>query len=1492
MAAVQTLATPASSPGSPVPVRIAPGSYAQERLWFLNRVEGPSATYTMPIAFRLSGALDRAALNAALLDVVGRHEVLRTGLTESDGEIRQVVYRAGDTWVEPEVLTPASGTTADVLRGLAAEPFDLGTRPPLRACLLEEAPSVHLLLMIVHHVVCDGWSYGPLLRDLAEAYGARSRGSEPTWSPLPVQYADYALWQRDLLGDLADPGSVGAVQAAYWADALAGLPEELDLPTDRARSANSGNHGGEVRFAMPARLAERLSDLSRRGGRTLFMALSAAVAALLSRLGAGEDIPLGTAIAGRPDEALEDLIGFFVNTLVIRVDLSEDPSFEELLRRVRSTTLNAFTRQDLPFERVVERINPRRVQGRNPLFQTSVELHRSDDRAAEFAGLECTEVSIGLPVAKFDLSWDFIERSEGRLECALSYATDLFDRATVESLAERFLLLLESAVDAPDTPISRLPVATARELQLALTVDRRPDHAGLDRGVIERIREHALRSPEHPAIVDSAGTVAYAEIVGRSSALARKLIEAGAGRGEVIPVLVDRGRGAVTTFLGITAAGACYLPLDPRAPLPRNAGLLAEAGANRLVVDPRYAHYAARLAAQAGGVDVFVLDDAADAPDGLVPVVGGQDDPAYVLYTSGSTGKPKGAVVHRRGMINNLLGEAEAIGISGPTRVAATAPLTFDISLWQHFTALIFGGTVHAMRDDDARDPRALLRMVAEAGVEVLQMVPSLLQATVDDMDAAPPGSFPDPLPLRVLAVTGEALPPSLCNRWLRRFPRIPLVNCYGPTECSDDVTHATIASASELTRVPIGRAARGSRLYVLDDRLRPVPTGILGELYVGGLSVGYGYHRDPRRTAAAFVADPYNETPGARMYRTGDLVRRRPDGQLEFLGRRDHQVKIRGQRIELGEVEHALRGVDGVREATVVAVDGPGGHKVLVGYYTGGIEPGAVRSALATRLSGGLLPSTFVPLEHMPLTRNGKTDRAALPLPELSVSRACRAPLGPTETRLCAIFEEVLGVSGVGADAGFFELGGHSLLAVQLIRRVNAEFRAQLPLATVFTHPSVEALAAALAGNERNSAQGGDGLATEFARLRADTELDPEIYAAAALPYRHAAPEHVLLTGASGFLGVFMVDELLRSTGATVHCLVRAADDERARGRLLGALAAYGLSAPADPRRIVAVAGDLEKPLLGLAPANFDALATRIDLIIHNGARVNLADPYERLRAANVGGTHEILRLAARHRVKPVHYVSTVGTMNAPDHAGELPEDWVTELRYLGSGGYERSKWVAEGLMREAAGRGIPVAVHRPGRIGGHRETGAARTDDAFWLYVRACVELGAAPDESWHGFEDNLAPVDWIAAALVRIALRSRPDGTSYHLINRDPILLQDVLKYAREHGHPMTLMPFARWKARVEEAAATRAPAGSPVHSVALFNEGIEAADGEPRPGPRLSRRNTEAALAGTGPACPAVDGALLDTYFNYLIKSGLLPAADRAQARDTDFEVASC
>ncbi|WP_405806434.1 amino acid adenylation domain-containing protein [Streptomyces sp. NBC_00210] len=1040
---------------APVPVvrpEVLPLSPAQQRLWFLGQLEGENPAYNIPVAVRLTGELDVDALTAAVRDVVGRHEALRTRYPDTDGRPRQEVLDANAVRIDLPVTESAEGAVAAAAR----RGFDLSAELPLRAELFRVSDTEHVLLLVVHHIAADGWSIGPLGSDLAKAYEARRQGAAPAWAPLPVQYADYTLWQRELLDAVADD------QLSYWREALAGLPEELELPTDHARPAAPTYRGGTVEFRINGELHTRIGKLARTSGASTFMVLQAALAALLAKLGGGDDIPLGTPVAGRTDPVLDDLVGLFVNTLVLRTDLSGAPTFRELVERVRAADLAAYAHQDLPFEALVDALAPPRSLSRHPLFQTMLTLHNTPEAAVQLAGTESEPLLITTGTAKADLAFELFERrtAEGTpdgIDAVLEYSSDLYGAATAQSIADRLTHLLGVLVGDPDRPVDEadaLLPAERRRIEDDWSATAADDTYV---GVVERIRAIASLHPDDRAVQDPQTTVSYGELVGLGSALTRRLTAAGVGPDRRVAVLCEPGVPFVTGVLGVLGAGAAWVPLDLRAPVARTAALLDDSRADALYVGPGQEQLAREILARAGTSPTVVSwNDAKDEPDALAPLAGQPDDLAYVIFTSGSTGRPKGAMVHRRGMVNHLLAKVQDLSMSATDVVVHNAPVTFDISVWQMLSGLIVGGRLVVVSRETAADPQELFGRIATDGVTVLEVVPSLLKAAVDSWQDGL--GRPELAPLRALMVTGEALPADLARQWLELAPHIPLVNAYGPTECSDDVTHAVIGAGSELgARAPIGHAVRNTRLYVLDSALRPVVPGVAGELYVGGVGVGRGYLDDTRKTAVTFLADPYAEVSGARMYRTGDRVVQRPDGQLEFLERVDHQVKIRGHRIELGEVEAALRSVEGVTDAAAAVHDGR-----LVGYVVGDAQD--VKSTLAGILPDYMVPSAFLTLDALPLTGNGKVDRKALPAPDPAAMSTgpARLPRTEAERTLCEVFAVVLGLPEVSIDDNFFDLGGDSIRSIEVVARAR---RAGLSVtaADVFTYKSVAALAAAV---------------------------------------------------------------------------------------------------------------------------------------------------------------------------------------------------------------------------------------------------------------------------------------------------------------------------------------------------------------------------------------------------------------------------------------------
>ncbi|WP_424217345.1 amino acid adenylation domain-containing protein (plasmid) [Streptomyces sp. BI20] len=1046
-----------------------PLSAAQRRLWFLQRLETDSAAYHIPLPLRLDGPLDIGALGAALHDVVVRHEALRTVFPDREGVPHQRVLPPEEL---PSLLdiVPLSGARAEgpaleeELRAAAFVPFDLVHSPPLRARLYLLGPGRHVLLLTVHHIACDGWSLGPLAADLGLAYRARAEGREPEWTPLPVQYGDYTLWQDRLLGDVRTPGSLAAEQWAHWSKILEGLPDEVPLPVDRRRTPETGHEGRAVPVRVDAEVHRALGALARESGAGLFTTLQAALAALLTRLGAGTDIPLGTPVAGRTDEGLDHLVGFFVNTLVLRTDTEGDPTFRELVHRVRDADIAAYAHQDLPFEQLVDLANPERQPGRHPLFQVALVVDQGAEIALDIPGVRTERLSVRLAPAKFDLTLTLTaERAadgvEGPLTGTIEYRTDLFDESTVEALADRLTRLLTTVAEDPDRRIGRIEVLSDHERRLL--AEWNDTGRDLEPGTLaDAVAEGIARTPDATAIVDGEHVVTFAELDGLVGALAGRLAARGVGQGAVVAVAVPRSLDLIVAVCAVHRAGGAYVPLDPDYPADRLAFMLEDSRPTAVIATPEEA---GRLRVPEG-VSVLAPRDSADTARATA-VGPAPADPAYVIYTSGSTGRPKGVVVPHSAVDNRLRWGQEYHRLTPEDRVLHKTPSSFDVSVWEIFWPLRVGAAMIVARPEGHRDPAYLCELIRRERVTVAHFVPSMLDAFLQHPDAGRCDS------LRLVVVGGEALTTATARRFHQVLPGVRLVDQYGPTEAAIEVTAWTCRPEDDDGRpVPIGRPVWNTRVHVLDGELRQVPPGVVGELYLDGAQLAYGYLRRPGLTAERFVANPYGG-PGSRMYRTGDLARLRSDGAVEYLGRVDGQVKVRGFRIELGEIEAAL-GEHPAVAAGVVMVRQDKGAPRIVAYAVpvAGVTAPTVeelREHLRGRLPEHMVPTGYVTLDGLPVTPNGKLDRAALPEPTAPIvggARPPRAPVTPLEAALTALFAEVLDLPTVGPEDDFFLSGGHSLMMVRLVERLRADLGVDLPIRALFDNPSPSALAVRIA--------------------------------------------------------------------------------------------------------------------------------------------------------------------------------------------------------------------------------------------------------------------------------------------------------------------------------------------------------------------------------------------------------------------------------------------
>ncbi|MFL6601914.1 MAG: amino acid adenylation domain-containing protein [Steroidobacteraceae bacterium] len=1335
-----------------------PASWAQLRLWFIDQLEGGSAAYQIPVSVRMQGELDRVALENALNTLVQRHEMLRTVFVSIEGEAWQEIAPEGHFRLTMVDLSGCSVAERDAQlrfhrREEARERFDLRVGPLIRGRLLQIRADEHVLLITAHHIITDGWSVEVMLQELSELYSTYRLGDDKSPRPLPIQYADYAQWQRDWM-----KGDVLEKQLSYWRARLKGAAPELDLPMAKRRPAIRSYGADTVEINFGAQLSAELRAFALRHDMTLFMVLYAGLTIMLSRVSCQEDVVIGTPIANRQRPELEKLIGLFVNTLVLRVGVRGEALVDEFLRTIKEVTLGAYEHQDLPFEKLVEALQPHRNVGRNPLFRVAFALQNTPKSDLQFAGLTVTLDDPVDDLSMFDLWVSLEERADG-IVGSMQYAVELFDRETVERWSECFTVLLRGITDRTHHRVGDLPILSLSEQHQVITLFNATESAFPREKLVHQLFEEQVESrPTAVAVLYEEQSWTYAELNGKANQLAHYLVEQGVQVGECIPVLMPRCVHMLIAQLAVLKCGGVYVPVDPRLPVERQAFMVGDCGARWVLSQEGVA---ARLADRSiQWVDCAeMLNGIRGYPTDNLSLRSDTPPPAYVMYTSGSTGVPKGVVVPHRA-VNRLVINNNYAQLESKDCIAHCSNPAFDASTFEIWGGLLNGARVLIVPQDIILEVTRFSALLQRHNVTVLWLTVGLLAQYAEPLAAV----FAQ---LRYLITGGDVVDPGIIRQIMHRSAPRQLLNAYGPTECTTFSTTYLIETLEQgvADNLPIGRPISNTQVYILDSHLQPVPIGVIGEIFIGGAGVALGYLNRPALTAERFIADPFSSDPSERLYRSGDLGRWRADGNIEFLGRNDHQVKLRGYRIELGEIEAQLMRHAHVKDAAVVLREDIPGEKHLVAYVTTRTQavPAAeeLRVHVQALLPEYMVPSAFVVLERFPLTTNGKLDRAALPAPELGayVSRKYEEPKGDGEKGLAEIWRDLLGVKRVGRQDDFFELGGHSLLAVKLVLKANQYFGSSLSVTDAYKSRTIQAMAARLLTGRTSN---------ELVNLAKEAMLGDAIFAKA--PRSAAIERAVLLTGCTGFVGRFLLERLLLDTDATIYCLVRAGSAQQGMSRLRRTLVNWDLWRDEAERRIVAVPGDLASPRLGLDDNAYKILSEEVGSIYHCGCSMNHLETYAMAKRTNVDSAKELVELATHETTKLINYISTLSVFNLLSDAPRVvrEDSSIDYERHFTSGGYAASKWVSDKIFLTANERGVPCNVFRLGLVWADSQQGRYDALQREYRVIKSCLLSGCGIKN--YTYQMAPTPVDFVARAVVFLGTRHSDGNGIFHISSTD--------------------------------------------------------------------------------------------------------------------------
>lgn len=1435
----------------------------QKRLWLLQQ---DSNIYVSQVAIFLEGILDIEVLHTATHKVIHRHEILRTTFHRRPGikfPIQVIMETSTPSWccINLKNFNQQEQTLkiSELLQKERQLVPLLEKESPVRFLLLSLADNQHILIVSLPSLCADSWTLNNLVKEISLNYDLCLQGQYLLDEP--VQYIQFSEWQHELLAE--EDAKIGR---DYWQGKELKAKEPVKLALELNNNDSNIDFQPDVySFNLSPDLTQSITKFVTTNTSYHDFLLTCWYI-LIWRLTKKPEIIIKNLYNGRKYEELQETLGLLAKFLPLSCPIAQEFKFSEVLSYISEQHRQAEQYQEYFLEEDIKNSNNNWLS--LPIgfeFEEMLEkYHASEVSFSIYKRFVCLE--------SFKIKLSCIQKQDS-LITDFYYNPNLFSAETIQRLARQFQTLVANIVANADVSVGQLEIIDRKERhQLLVEFNNTQTNYPQDKCFHQLFDEQVNKTPDQIAVIFEEQKLTYAELNLRADRLASYLRGLGVKPDVLVGLYIERSLDTIVAILAILKAGGAYLPLDAALPAAALGYRLQDAGVSVVLTQRSLVSKVPADTTQIICLDTdWELINQSNQED--FTTTWQPENLVYAIYTSGSTGQPKAVLVEHRQLVNYIYAIIDRLDLAKNASFATVSTFAADLGNTVIFPALCTGGCLHIIPQETAADPQAIANYFQRHPIDYLKIVPSHLTAL---LAASPTSSI---LPRKSLILGGEASSWQLINQIQQLAPECQIFNHYGPTETTVGVlTHPITKQTQQPSlNVPLGKPLANTQIYVLDEQLQLVPIGVPGELYIGGAGLARGYLNQPELTAARFIQNPFVSDSQARLYKTGDKVRYLNDGNLEFLGRGDRQVKIRGFRIELEEIETTIKQHSGVQEVVVTTTEETNTNKRLIAYIVTTPQFRSIHQnyqAIATvmrsfcldKLPEYSIPSTFVLLKALPLTANGKIDYQALPNPEQNrpeLEQLYVAPRTDLERQLAEIWSEILGLEKIGIYDNFFELGGHSLLITQLLAKLRKVLRVELPLKVLFDAPTIADLAAQIDTSQ---------ITTSEINLDSEVILDAAIVPATKYIPQTNPPTAILLTGATGFLGAFLLYELLQKTTADIYCLIRAKTNEIATEKLQNHLKSYLLWDESFNQRIIPLRGDLSQPLLGLSAEQFAAIASQIDIIYHNGAFVNFTYPYSQLKAANVLGTQEILRLAAQTKVKPVHFISTIGVVGAADSTVEIIRENtpINNSKNINSG-YTQSKWVAEKLIQIAGDRGIPISIYRPGRISGDSKTGVCNPDDHTFRMIRGCIQLGSVPQENTMV---NLTPVDYASQAIIYLSQQPTSLGKVFHLINPQPLHWEEVVNSIVSFGYPLQSIDYTQWHSKLLREI-ERSPNNplSPLVAT-LTNQASQNTNTEDSPTQQIDFQNTLTGLAETTITCPPLNQQLLNTYLSYLISHSFL------------------